>query len=101
MTEGMQPDPARELGESNSQTKSKTPRAPAGRKEKSRTKSDALVALLSRPRGATLEEMMKATGWQAHSVRGFLAGPLKKKLGRPVASEVTDKGRVYRIPEAQ
>lgn len=56
-----------------------------------------VIALLSRPRGATLDEMMKATGWQAHSVRGFLAGTLKKKLGRPALSEVTDRGRVYRV----
>jgi len=67
------------------------------RKPKKKTKADALVALLTRTRGATLDDMMKATGWQAHSVRGFLAGSLKKKLGRGVTSDVTDKGRVYRI----
>lgn len=64
---------------------------------KTRTKSDGVVALLSRSRGATIDEMMMATGWQAHSVRGFLAGTVKKKLGRPVASEVGEKGRIYRI----
>lgn len=64
---------------------------------KQRTKSDAVIALLSRSRGATLDEMMKATDWQSHSVRGFLAGTVKKKLGRTVRSEITDKGRVYRI----
>lgn len=62
-----------------------------------KTKSDAVIALLSRPRGATLDEMMKATGWQSHSVRGFLAGTVKKKLGRSIDSEVGEKGRVYRI----
>lgn len=62
-----------------------------------KTKSEAVIALLSRPRGATLEEMMKATGWQSHSVRGFLAGTVKKKLGRTVTSEAGEKGRVYRI----
>ncbi len=41
--------------------------------------------------------MMKATAWQSHSVRGFLAGTVKKKQGLTVASEITDKGRVYRI----
>ena len=41
--------------------------------------------------------MMTATGWQAHSVRGFIAGTVKKKLARPVTSETTSKGRVYRI----
>ena len=72
-----------------------------GHPAKSTTKSDAVIALLSRSRGATIDEMMKVTGWQAHSVRGFLAGTVKKKLGRSVASEASDKGRVYRItPEA-
>jgi len=75
--------------------------APRTRKVKGKTKSDAVVALLTRARGATLDDMMKATGWQAHSVRGFLAGTLKKKLGRGVTSDTTDRGRVYRIaPEA-
>ena len=64
---------------------------------KNGTKSDAIVGLLSRSRGATIDEMMGATGWQAHSVRGFLAGTVKKRLGRSVSSEVGNKGRVYRI----
>jgi hypothetical protein len=63
------------------------------------TKASAVIALLSRPEGATIEAMTKATGWQAHSVRGFLSGTLKKKLGENVASEKTDAGRVYRITE--
>ena len=67
------------------------------RQPRRRTKSDAVIALLSRSRGATIDEMMKATDWQSHSVRGFLAGTVKKKLGRTVTSEITDKGRVYRI----
>lgn len=61
------------------------------------SKSDKLIALLSRPQGATIEQMMEATGWQAHSVRGFLAGTLKKRLGKGVTSEKTDAGRIYRI----
>lgn len=61
------------------------------------TKAASVVALLTRPKGASLHDIMKATGWQAHSVRGFLAGTLKKKLGRTVTSEKTDKGRIYRI----
>ena|SRR5690606_24078011 len=78
------------------------PRKAGTARTRKKTKSDAVVALLRRPRGATLDEMMKATGWQSHSVRGFLAGTLKKKLGRAATSEVTDKGRVYRIaPEAE
>jgi hypothetical protein len=44
--------------------------------------------------------MMTATGWQAHSVRGFLAGTLKKKLGRAVTPEKSEAGRIYRVAEA-
>jgi len=61
------------------------------------TKADAVVALLSRAKGATLDDMMTATGWQGHSVRGFISGTLKKKQGRTVTSEKTPKGRIYRI----
>jgi hypothetical protein len=68
-----------------------------GAKTRAKTKSDAVIALLTRSRGATIDEMMTATGWQAHSVRGFMAGTVKKKLGRSVTSETTSKGRVYRI----
>jgi len=56
-----------------------------------------LVKLLRRPGGSTIEVMMKATGWQAHSVRGAMSGSLKKKLGFQIASEKTDAGRIYRI----
>jgi hypothetical protein len=61
------------------------------------TKADAVVALLSRAKGATLDDMITATGWQGHSVRGLLSGTLKKKQGRIVTSEKTPKGRIYRI----
>jgi hypothetical protein len=60
-------------------------------------KLGALVALLLRPEGATLEAMQAATGCQAHSVRGAIAGSIKKKLGFDVTSEKADGGRVYRI----
>ena len=54
--------------------------------------------LLKRPKGATLEDLTKATDWQAHSVRGFLSGTLKKRMGLTVLSEKDDKGtRRYRI----
>lgn len=60
-------------------------------------KLGALVALLLRPEGATLDDMQLETGWQAHSVRGAIAGSIKKKLGFEVSSEKTDGGRTYRI----
>lgn len=62
------------------------------------TKSATLLGLLKSKRGATLAEMMDATGWQAHSVRGFLAGSLRKRHGLTAKSECRDgEGRRYRI----
>jgi hypothetical protein len=62
----------------------------------SRSKLDALVALLSRSEGASLPELVAATGWQAHSVRGALAGALKRK-GHDIRSEKTGGERRWRI----
>lgn len=60
------------------------------------TKLARLVDLLVRPEGASLSEMCATTGWQAHSVRGALAGALRKK-GHEIRSEKTDGERRYRI----
>lgn len=63
------------------------------------TKSALVTDLLKKPKGATIEELAKAVGWQAHSVRGFLSGNLKKKQGLVVKSEkVEGRGRVYSLP---
>jgi hypothetical protein len=56
-----------------------------------------LIGLLERPDGATTADLMAATGWQAHSVRGAIAGSIKKTLGLSVLSEKSEAGRVYRI----
>ena len=62
------------------------------------TKRERMLTLLSRPEGASIQEMMHATGWQQHSVRGFLAGTLKRKLGFSLTSFKPDDGvRRYRI----
>ncbi len=62
------------------------------------TKHDRLLTLLSRREGATVTEMMEASGWQQHSVRGFLAGTVKKKLGFMLTSSKTaGELRRYRI----
>jgi len=62
------------------------------------TKQELLIAMLRRPEGATVPEVVAATGWQPHTVRGTIAGALKKKLGLKIASEkVEERGRVYRI----
>jgi hypothetical protein len=64
------------------------------------TKVAHLVLLLRRPKGATLVQMQKATGWQPHSIRGAMSGAIKKKLGLAIGSEKTAAGHVYRIVEA-
>jgi hypothetical protein len=64
---------------------------------KSDSKQDKIVALLERPKGATLDALMKETQWQKHSVRGFLAGTVRKKLKLPLLSEKIDGVRTYRI----
>ena len=61
------------------------------------SKQDQVLGLLRRPSGATIESITQATGWQAHSVRGFFAGIVRKKLGLSLVSEKTDGTRVYRI----
>jgi Protein of unknown function (DUF3489) len=65
------------------------------------TKQQTCIDLLGRREGATIEELQAATGWQQHSVRGFLAGAVRKKLGLPLLSEKPDDGlRRYRISNA-
>ena len=61
------------------------------------TKHDRVIAMLRTSAGATIASLVTATEWQQHSVRGFLAGVVRKKLGLNLVSEQTDKGRVYRI----
>ena len=63
------------------------------------SKHDRILALLRRQAGTTIASLMTATGWQQHSVRGFLAGVVRKKLGLDLVSEQTDKGRIYRIKD--
>ena len=65
------------------------------------TKQATLISMLRAPDGATIEEIMAATGWQAHSTRGAMSGALGKKLGLVVTSEKDAvRGRVYRLPAA-
>ena len=64
------------------------------------SKQSQLIAMLKQPDGATIAEIAKALSWLPHTVRGAIAGALKKKLGLKVESDkVDDRGRVYRIAE--
>ena len=72
--------------------------APRARTLRDGTKQAQLIAMLRAPDGATIAEIVAATGWQPHTVRGAFAGALKKKLGLTVTSEkVEGAERVYRI----
>lgn len=65
------------------------------------SKQEAMIALLKRPKGTTMEELMSATGWQRHSVHGAISGVLRKRLGLEVITEYGDRGRSYRIAGAR
>ncbi len=65
------------------------------------TKHARIVAMLRMPTGTTIAAIMTVTDWQQHSVRGFLAGVIRKKLRLNLVSEQTDKGRVYRIKDGK
>lgn len=71
---------------------------PKPRKERTGTKQAAMIEMLRSKNGATIEEIAAATGWQKHTIRGAMAGALKKKLGLEIASDkVEGRGRVYKI----
>jgi hypothetical protein len=67
---------------------------PRGRAD---SKQAGIVAMLCAPHGATIQAMADATGWQQHSIRGFLAGVVRKKLGLNLVSAPAEGGRVYRV----
>ena len=76
----------------------KTPKEPQPRKERTNTKAAQVLALLKRKNGATMQQIMAATEWQPHTVRGFLAGTLRKKLGLVVTSTKQEgASRVYTV----
>jgi hypothetical protein len=75
------------------------PRSTSRPTARHQSKKAHIIAMLRAPGGVTIEAMARAAKWQPHSVRGFLAGVVRKKLGLNLISVVGDSGRVYRIAD--
>ena len=93
---------AHSTSRSASKSKSRTRLSPSSKTAtRPDTKHARILAMLRTPAGTTIAAIMTATDWQQHSVRGFLAAVVRKKLGLNLVSEQTDKGRVYRIKDGK
>ena len=66
-------------------------------KHRAGSKQARVIEMLMKPEGTTIDDIMKATDWQQHSVRGFFAGIIRKKLKLTLASEATEAGRIYKV----
>jgi hypothetical protein len=73
---------------------------PGTNKSDAGSKQSRIIAMLQSPAGATMDAMMKVTGWQQHSVRGFLAGVVRKRLKLKLGSRKVDGTRVYNTADA-
>jgi hypothetical protein len=92
-------EPETSFADDNAEMGAAHPQTPA-KQPKQGSKLGILVEHLRRPNGATLAELVDATGWQSHSVRGAISGTIKRKMGLAVETQmVPDRGRIYRVVE--
>ena len=93
---GIEPDDAKKPAPETAAAEE--PAVSKERKPREGTKQQMMIDLIRRPKGATLAEIAEATAWQQHTIRGAMAGALKKKLGLTITSEKDEsRGRVYKI----
>jgi hypothetical protein len=97
MSNGKRARTAKAQSSSKLRAKAARGRISGHRQARTNSKQARVLALLSGPSGATIATVMRSTGWQPHTVRGFFAAVVRKKLGLKLESEKADGGRVYRI----
>ena len=96
-TKGGKRHTAREGGK-KAKTAKAAPPSKGGKEARDGSKKAEVLELMRRPKGATLAEIMKATGWQAHTVREFVSGTLKKQRLKVESFRSDEKERTYRVP---